>query len=76
MSARRASIDGARGGRASRTSSTSRSTTRPTRDPAAGISTFTGMASANPDLKAVIFDHGNVTSTAQTYLEAAGLGAR
>jgi simple sugar transport system substrate-binding protein len=43
-------------------------------DPAAGIPVFTGMASSNPDLKAAILDHGNVTSTAQSYLEAAGLG--
>jgi simple sugar transport system substrate-binding protein len=43
-------------------------------DPAAGIPIFTGMASSNPDLKAAFFDHGNVTSTAQSYLEAAGLG--
>jgi simple sugar transport system substrate-binding protein len=43
-------------------------------DPAAGIPTFTGMASSNPDLKAAFFDHGNVTSAAQSYLEAAGLG--
>ena len=43
-------------------------------DPAQGIPAFTGMASANPDLKAAFFDHGNLTSTAQTYLEAAGLG--
>jgi simple sugar transport system substrate-binding protein len=43
-------------------------------DPAQGIATFTGMASANPDLKAAFFDHGNVTSTAQSYLEAAGMG--
>jgi simple sugar transport system substrate-binding protein len=43
-------------------------------DPAAGIPTFTGMASSNPDLRAAILDHGNVTSTAQSYLEAAGLG--
>lgn len=42
-------------------------------DPAAGIPTFTGMASANPDLKAVFLDHGNVTSTAQAYLDAAGI---
>ncbi len=42
-------------------------------DPAAGVPTFTGMASANPDLKAVFLDHGNVTSTAQAYLDAAGL---
>ena len=43
-------------------------------DPAQGIPAFTGMASANPDLKAAFFDHGNLTSTAQTYLESAGLG--
>ena len=43
-------------------------------DPAQGIATFTGMASANPDLKAAFFDHGNLTSTAQSYLESAGLG--
>ena len=42
-------------------------------DPSAGISTFTGMATANPELKAAFFDHGNVTSTAQAYLEAAGI---
>jgi simple sugar transport system substrate-binding protein len=42
-------------------------------DPSAGISAFTGMASSNPDLKAAFFDHGNVTSTAQAYLEAAGI---
>jgi simple sugar transport system substrate-binding protein len=43
-------------------------------DPAQGIPTFTGMASANPGLKAAFFDHGNLTSTAQSYLEAAGMG--
>ena len=43
-------------------------------DPVQGISTFTGMASANPDLKAAFFDHGGLTNTAQSYLEAAGLG--
>jgi simple sugar transport system substrate-binding protein len=42
-------------------------------EPAAGIPTFTGMASANPDLRAVFLDHGNVTSTARAYLDAAGL---
>jgi simple sugar transport system substrate-binding protein len=42
-------------------------------DPSAGISTFTGMASSNPELKAAFFDHGNVTSTAQAYLDAAGI---
>ena len=43
-------------------------------DPAQGIPAFTGMAAANSDLKAAFFDHGNLTSTAQSYLEAAGLG--
>jgi simple sugar transport system substrate-binding protein len=43
-------------------------------DPTAGIPIFTGMASANPDIKAAFFDHGNVTATSQSYLEAAGLG--
>jgi simple sugar transport system substrate-binding protein len=43
-------------------------------DPAAGISTFTGYVSANPDVKAAIFDHGNVTSTIPAYMEAANLG--
>lgn len=42
-------------------------------DPAAGVSTFTGMASANTDLKAAFFDHGNVTSTIPTYMQAADL---
>ena len=31
------------------------------------------MASANPDLKAIFIDHGNLTSTIPTYMEAAGL---
>jgi simple sugar transport system substrate-binding protein len=43
-------------------------------DAAQGIATFTGMASANPDLKAAFFDHGALTAAAQTYLEAAGIG--
>jgi simple sugar transport system substrate-binding protein len=43
-------------------------------DPTAGIPVFTGMASANPDIKAAFFDHGNVTAASQSYLEAAGLG--
>jgi simple sugar transport system substrate-binding protein len=42
-------------------------------DPSAGIPVFTGIASANPDLKAAFLDHGNVTSTAQAYLDAAGI---
>ena len=44
-------------------------------DPAAGVPAFTGMATANGDLKAAFFDHGNVTSTIPTYMEAAGLDA-
>ena len=43
-------------------------------DPAQGIPAFTGMVAANAGLKAAFFDHGNLTSTAQSYLEAAGLG--
>ena len=42
-------------------------------DPANGVSTFTGFASANPDLAAIFIDHGNLTSTIPTYMEAAGL---
>ncbi|HWP62531.1 MAG TPA: substrate-binding domain-containing protein [Candidatus Binatia bacterium] len=42
-------------------------------DPSAGVPAFTGYASANPDLKAAFFDHGNVTSTIPTYMDAAGL---
>jgi simple sugar transport system substrate-binding protein len=42
-------------------------------DPANGVSTFTGYASAHPDLKAIFIDHGNLTSTIPTYMDAAGL---
>lgn len=42
-------------------------------DPTLGIPVYTGIATAN-DLKAAIFDHGEMTATAQTYLEAAGQG--
>ena len=44
-------------------------------DPSAGVPTFTGMASANTDLKAAFFDHGNLTSTIPTYMQAANLAA-
>ncbi|HEX2399208.1 MAG TPA: substrate-binding domain-containing protein [Mycobacterium sp.] len=44
-------------------------------DPSAGVPTFTGMASANPDLKAIFIDHGNLTSTIPTYMQAANLAA-
>jgi simple sugar transport system substrate-binding protein len=39
---------------------------------AAGIPTFTGIMSANPDIKLAVFDHGNLTGTVQSFLEAAG----
>lgn len=41
---------------------------------AAGIPTFTGYVSANPDVKLVVTDHGALTATQQAYLEAAGKG--
>jgi simple sugar transport system substrate-binding protein len=42
-------------------------------DPANGVDVFTGYASANSDVAAIIIDHGNLTSTIPTYLEAANL---
>ena len=39
---------------------------------AAGVPVFTGIMSANPDIKLMVTDHGNVTGTVQSYLEAAG----
>jgi len=44
------------------------------KDASAGVPVFTGIMSANPDIKLVITDHGNLTGTQQTFLEAAGLG--
>ena len=41
---------------------------------AAGVPVFTGIISANPDVKLVVTDHGNLTGTMQTFFEAAGLG--
>lgn len=41
-------------------------------DPAAGIPTFVGYVSGNEDVKLVITDHGALTATLQSYLEAAG----
>ncbi len=41
-------------------------------DAAAGTPTFVGYVSANPDVKLVVTDHGGLTSTAETYLKAAG----
>jgi simple sugar transport system substrate-binding protein len=42
------------------------------KDPASGTATFTGYVSSHPDVKLVVTDHGGLTSTAKTYLEAAG----
>jgi len=39
---------------------------------AAGVPVFTGIMSANPDIKLVVTDHGNLTGTIQTFLQAAG----
>jgi simple sugar transport system substrate-binding protein len=41
---------------------------------AAGIPTFTGYVSANPDVALVVTDHGALTATHQAYMEAAGRG--
>ena len=44
------------------------------KDASAGVPVFTGIISANPDIKLVVTDHGNLTGTVQTFFEAAGLG--
>jgi simple sugar transport system substrate-binding protein len=41
-------------------------------DASAGIATFTGYVSANPDVRLIVTDHGNLTASLQTFLEAAG----
>jgi len=43
-------------------------------DAAAGVPVFVGIMSANPDIKLVVTDHGNLTGTQQTFFESAGLG--
>ncbi len=43
-------------------------------DPAAGIPTFVAYVSSNSDVKVVVTDHGGLTATLQSYLEAAGKG--
>src|SRR5919197_992266 len=43
------------------------------KDPANGVSAFTGYAFAHSDLKAIFIDHGNLTSTIPTYMKAANL---
>ncbi|MEO1663064.1 MAG: substrate-binding domain-containing protein [Chloroflexota bacterium] len=42
---------------------------------AAGIPTFTGYVSANPEIDLIVTDHGALTATHAAYLDAAGLGA-
>jgi simple sugar transport system substrate-binding protein len=39
---------------------------------AAGIPVFTGVMSKDPDIKLMVTDHGNLTGTVQSFLEAAG----
>ncbi|MCO6450559.1 MAG: substrate-binding domain-containing protein [Caldilineales bacterium] len=42
-------------------------------DPSVGIATFVGYVSGNPDVKLIVTDHGNLTSSQQALLDAAGL---
>jgi simple sugar transport system substrate-binding protein len=42
------------------------------KDPVQGTATFTGYVSAHPDVKVIVTDHGGLTATAGTYLQAAG----
>jgi simple sugar transport system substrate-binding protein len=44
------------------------------KDASSGVPVFVGVMSANPDIKLVVTDHGNLTGTQQTFFEAAGLG--
>jgi simple sugar transport system substrate-binding protein len=43
-------------------------------DASAGVATFTGYVSANPDVALIITDHGNLTASQESFLAAAGLG--
>jgi simple sugar transport system substrate-binding protein len=43
-------------------------------DASAGVPQFVGYASANPDVKLVVTDHGALTGTLETYLTEAGFG--
>jgi simple sugar transport system substrate-binding protein len=43
-------------------------------DSVAGIPTFVAYVSSNEDVKVVVTDHGALTATLQSYLEAAGKG--
>ena len=40
-------------------------------DASTGVSTFAGIMSAHPEIKMVITDHGDITGTVQTFLQAA-----
>ncbi len=41
-------------------------------DAPSGTPTFTGYVSSHPDVKAVVFDHGNLTSITESLMRAAG----
>jgi simple sugar transport system substrate-binding protein len=41
-------------------------------DPPSGAPTFAAYVSSNPDVKLIVLDHGGLTASAQTYMEAAG----
>ena len=51
---------------------TSKSTAATNATPVQGTATFTGYVSSHPDVKVVVTDHGGLTATAGTYLQAAG----
>jgi simple sugar transport system substrate-binding protein len=40
------------------------------KDPQAGVPTFAAYVASHPDVKLVVTDHGGLTATAQTYLQA------
>ena len=42
------------------------------KDAPAGAPTFAGYVSSHPDVKAVVFDHGNLTSITESLMRAAG----
>lgn len=44
------------------------------KDASNGIPVIAGYLQSNPDCKAVVTDHGNLTSSQRSYFEAAGLG--
>lgn len=44
------------------------------KDASNGISVIVGYLQSNPDCDLIVTDHGNLTSSLQTYIESAGLG--